>query len=24
LKRHTTSRIEHLYETEPGKDPKYS
>ncbi len=24
LKRHTTSRVEHLYETEPGKDPKYS
>jgi hypothetical protein len=24
LKRHTTSRVEHLYETDPGKDPKYS
>lgn len=21
---HTTGRVEHLYETEPGKDPKYS
>jgi Stress responsive A/B Barrel Domain len=24
LKHHTTSRVEHLFETEPGKDPKYS
>ncbi|HRQ90274.1 MAG TPA: hypothetical protein PLA50_15850 [Bacteroidia bacterium] len=24
LKPGTTSRVEHLYETDPGKDPKYS
>ncbi len=24
LKSRTTSRVEHLFETEPGKDPKYS
>ncbi len=24
LKSKTTSRVEHLYETEPGRDPKYS
>lgn len=24
LKSRTTSRVEHLYETDPGKDPKYS
>ncbi len=24
LKPRTTSRVEYLYETEPGKDPKYS
>ncbi len=24
LKARTTSRVEHLFETEPGRDPKYS